>query len=101
MCVSTLRGRCHAEEGTLRVYILVRVPSIMVLRVCATACDCVRLCACGRACLSVLQDEIWEVLFFEESAGVMGERCHMFCFTTPRREDLELNSAKFELRTWP
>ena len=40
-------------------------------------------------------------MFDESAAGVLGARCHMFCFTTPRREGLELNSAKFELRTWP
>ena len=58
-----------------------------------------RLYACGRACLQILQDEVLEVLVFEESAGVMGELCHMSCFTTPRREGLELNSSKFV--TWP
>ena len=106
VCVSTLRGRCHVEERDsccvrLRVKILVRVPSSMVLRVCVSVCVCVRQCTCGRACLSVLQDEIWELLVFDESAGVLGERCHMFCFTTPRDEGLELNSSKFQLLMWP
>ena len=44
-----------------------------------------------------IQDEMLEVLFFEESVGVLGERCRMFCFTTPRSEGLELNSSKFQL----
>ena len=67
----------------------------MVLRVCVSVWVCVRLCACGRASLSVLQDENWRYWMFDDSAGVQGERCHMFCFTTPRREGLELNSSKF------
>ena len=40
-------------------------------------------------------------MFDDSAAGVLGARCHTFCFTTPLREGLELNSAKFELRTWP
>ena len=101
VCVSTLRGHSHVEDGTLRVYILVRAPSSMVLRVCVSVCVCVGQCTCGRACLSVLQDEIWELLVFYESAGVLGERCHMFCFTTPQGEGLELNSSKFQLPMCP
>ena len=38
---------------------------------------------------------------FGDSAGILGARGHMFCFTTPRREGLEVNSSKFELLTWP
>ena len=45
------------------------------------------------------QDEILEVLVFEVSAGVLGARGHMSCFTTPRREGLNstlqrLNSSR-------
>ena len=77
----------------LRVHVLVRVPSSVVL----CLCECVRLrasvCLCGvSVSASSEMIEILEVLVFEESAGVMGERCHMFCFTAPRREGLELNS---------
>ena len=78
VCVSTLRGHSHVEDETLRVCILVRVPSSMVLRVCGSACVCVRLCACGRACLPVMQDEILEVLVVEEPAGVL-----VTCFVSP------------------
>ena len=49
-CVSTLRGHRHVCVR-LRVYILVRVPSSMVLRVCLSVCICVRLRACACACL--------------------------------------------------
>ena len=38
---------------------------------------------------------------FDESAGVLGARCHMFCFTIPRREGLGLGSATIGLLTWP
>ena len=40
-------------------------------------------------------------MFDDCAEGVLGARCHVFCFTTPRREGLELNSATFELLTWP
>ena len=43
VCVSALRGRCHCCVR-LRVYILVRVPSSMVLRDCVSVCVCVRVC---------------------------------------------------------
>ena len=38
-------------------------------------------------------------MFDDSVAGVLGARCHTFCFTTPRREGLELKSSKFELLT--
>ena len=107
MRVFSSRSQCQKHPwknrtvaGRLRVRVLVRVPSSMVLCACVSVCVCVRLCASGRACLPVLQDEILEVLVFEESAaGVLRERCRMFCFTTPRPKGLELNSSKFELLT--
>ena len=40
-------------------------------------------------------------MFDDSVAGVVGARCHMFCFTTPQREGLELNSSKFDLLIWP
>ena len=40
-------------------------------------------------------------MFDDFVAGVLGARCHTFCFTTPLREGLEVNSSKFELLKWP
>ena len=62
-CVSTLRGHRHTCCVRLpRVSSSCASPSSMVLRVCVSVCVCLRLRACGRVCLSVLQDEILEVL---------------------------------------
>ena len=61
---------------------------MLVLRVCVSVYVSVSLCACGRACPSVLQDEILEVLVVEESAGVL-----VICFVSTLHDAKVWNST--------
>ena len=65
VCVSTLRGDSHVEDGTLRVqYPRARAVKYGLACLCESCENCVRLCACGRACVSVVQDHHMGVIGF-------------------------------------
>ena len=86
----------------LRVHVLVRVPSSVVLRVCVRAFVCVCVPVGVRVCQFCTM-RYWRYWFFEESASVVGERCHMFCFhhsTDPKVWNTTLQSFNCSRGLW-